>query len=309
MGINENISLKEYNTTKIDCTAKYFIEAKNNDELVNSIKYAKENNVDFLVLGGGSNLILPKIYEGLVIYISNKEYKVEEKDNKITLFAQAGAFLPDVSKSISYLSGSGFEWAGGVPGTIGGAVRGNAGAFGDFTADVLKEIEVLDVEELNLKTFKKEECFFDYRESIFKKEKKYIILSAEMEFLKKNGTIEKYKEYLDYRKKNHPKEPSSGSVFKNPKVPDSFYEEYKEVTKFKKLGFVPVRYLIERCGLAGKKIGGAQISLKHPNFIINIGSATSSDIKALINTIKENIKSKYDITIEAEVEIIDNDLI
>lgn len=305
MKIFENISLQKKNTTKIDCVAKYFVEVKNNEEVKKAVIYAKKNNIKFLILGAGSNVILPEIYSGLVIYISNKEYKIKEKRDRVILTAQAGAFLPDISKDISYFSASGFEWAGGVPGTIGGATRGNAGAFGDFMSDYLKRIEVLDVETLNNISFLKEDCYFDYRESIFKKEKKYIITSVQMEFLKKKGVIERYKEYLDYRKKNHPTEPSSGSVFKNPKVADDFFEKHKDTRKFIHLGFVPVRYLIGECGLSGKIIGGAQISTKHANFIINISNATHSDIKELIKLIIESIKEKYDITVEPEVEVID----
>ncbi len=305
MKIQNSVSLKEYNTTKIDCTAKHFVTAINKDEIVSSIKYARENNIDFLILGGGSNIILPKTYSGLVICISNKDYITEEKDDKVLLVAGAGAFLPDVSKSVSSLFGSGLEWAGGVPGTIGGSVRGNAGAFGDFTADFIKKIEVLDIKTLKEGFLEKEDCYFDYRESIFKKQKNYIILSAFMEFPKKGDALKKYKEYLDYRKKNHPTEPSSGSVFKNPIVTEDFFKRHKDTAKFSNLGFVPIRYLIGECGLSGKEIGGAQISKKHPNFIININNATLSDIKKLIDIVKENIKEKYNIVVDPEVEIID----
>lgn len=304
MKLARDVSLQDNNTTKIDCVARYFIEAKNREDVINGVKHANSSDLEFLVLGGGSNIILPKIYNGLVIFIANKEYKIEEREGSIILNAQAGSFLPDVSKDISTASGSGFEWAGGVPGTIGGAVRGNAGAFGDFMADYLKTIEVLDIKDLKIELFKKEECYFDYRESIFKKEKRYIVLNVEMEFPKKEGVLEKYKEYLEYRKKNHPTEPSSGSVFKNPKVPEDFFEKHKDTVKFKELGFVPVRHLINECSLSGKVEGGAKISAKHPNFIINIGGATAADIRKLIMIIKDSINQKYGIVVEPEVELI-----
>ncbi len=306
MEVKENISLKEYNTTKLDCNARYFVAVNNKEDVVNALRFAKEKKVEVIILGGGSNIILPKVYNGLVIHISNRRYKVEETEKKVLLDAQAGAYIPDISKDVSFLGGSGFEWAGGVPGTIGGAVRGNAGAFGDFMADYLKKIEVLDIDTFEVSFLNKEECQFDYRESIFKRNRKYIILSAKMEFNKSNEAKDRYKEYLEYRRKNHPLEPSSGSVFKNPKVADSFFVEYKKTSKFTELGFVPMRYLIEECGLIGKKQGGAQISTKHPNFIINTGGATSSDVEKLIDIIKKNIKDKYKIIVEPEVEVIKN---
>jgi UDP-N-acetylmuramate dehydrogenase len=302
--IKENISLKEYNTMCLDSTARYFLDVEKEEDLIEGLKHVKENNIDFLVIGGGSNIIFPEKYNGLVIFLKMKNYQIKEMGEKIILSADAGLSLPDASKAVNEKLGKGLEWAGGVPGTIGGAVRGNAGAFNDFMADCVLEVEALNVDTLEKEFFKNEECHFDYRESIFKKEKKYIVLKVVMEFSKKEKDDGIFEKYLNYRKENHPEEPSSGSVFKNPVVGDDFYEKFKETEKFRELGFIPMRFLIEKCGLKGEKKGGAKISEKHANFIINEKDATGEDVKHLISLIKKRVKERFQIDVQEEVEII-----
>jgi UDP-N-acetylmuramate dehydrogenase len=302
--IKENISLKEYNTMRVDSTARYFLEVEKEEDLIEGLKHTKENNLDFLVIGGGSNIIFPEKYDGLVIFLKMNDYKIEEKTGKIVLLSDAGLSLPDAAKIVNERLGKGLEWAGGVPGTIGGAVRGNAGAFNDFMADCVLEVEAFNTDTFKKEVFKNEECQFDYRESIFKKKRNYIILRAVMEFSKKEKDDGIFEKYLNYRKENHPEEPSSGSIFKNPVVSDDFYNKFKETEKFKDLGFVPMRFLVEECGLKGEKRGGAKISEKHANFIINEGNAKKEDIKELILLVKERVKERFQIDVCEEVEII-----
>jgi UDP-N-acetylmuramate dehydrogenase len=301
--LKKNVPLKKYNTMRICSVADYFIEATSKEDLIEGIKHAKEKNLNFLVIGGGSNIIFPEKYEGVVILLATKKIFLEEKE-KIYLEADAGVFLPDLALLVNQKMGKGLEWAGGVPGTVGGAIRGNAGAFDDFTKDCVLKVKALNTDSLKEEVFDNKDCQFAYRESIFKKNKNYIILKAEMAFFKKEKDDGKFEEYLNYREKNHPKEPSSGSIFKNPVVDNDFYNHFDETKKFKKLGFVPMRFLIEKVGLKGVKIGGAKISEKHPNFIINENSATGEDVKKLINLVKEKIKEDFNIEVQEEVEII-----
>jgi UDP-N-acetylmuramate dehydrogenase len=303
--MEKNFLLNKYNTMHVASTARYFLEAKDKEDIIKGISFAREKKLPFFVLGGGSNVIFPPVYEGVVLFMANKKFEVKEKDEKIYLLAGAGAFLPDVSREVTRKLGKGIEWAGGVPGTVGGAVRGNAGAFGDFTADYVEEVEALDTNYLQEKTFTLAECLFAYRESFFKKSKNYIVLSVKMEFPKKKKEDGKFAEYLSYRKEHHPTEPSAGSIFKNPKVENDFYEHYPQTRKFKDLGFVPMRFLVEECGLQGKSIGGAQIAKKHSNFIINTGKATQKDIKSLILLVKNEIKERFNISVEEEVEVVE----
>ncbi len=302
--IKNNISLKNYNTMKIDCVADYFLEAKSEDDILCGLEYAEDNNIPFLILGGGSNVILPEKFKGIVIIIKITFFNLREENDKIVVRVSSGYFLPDIAKKVSLAGGHGIEWAGGVPGTVGGAVRGNAGAFSNFMADYTKEVLAINVKNRKKEIFTKEECMFDYRESVFKKNKEYILLEVKMNFPKKIKNDNKYEEYLDYRKKNHPEEPSAGSIFKNPEIGEDFYEKYPETKKFKELGFVPVSFLIESCNLKGKRIGGCFVSEKHANFIVN-KDGTGKDVIKLIEVIKKEVKRKYSIEIEEEVEIIE----
>jgi len=300
--IEKDFSLESHNSMGIKCIADYFMEIKNESDIAYGINFARENRIPYFVLGKGSNIILPKRYKGLVIFMATKKIDIKHKKEKLIVFAQAGVFLPDIAKEVSYKGGAGLEWAGGVPGTIGGAVRGNAGAFGDFISDYISRIDVFDIKKGEKTSFEREDLDFGYRESFFKKTKRYIVLGVEMEFPTKKDTVERYQEYLDYREKNHPQEPSAGSIFKNPKTDKDILKD-KRLERFEEIGFVPARFLIEEAGLKGKIIGGAQVSEKHPNFIINIGGATKEDIEELIETIKRQVKDIFGIEMSEEVDM------
>ncbi len=303
--IKEGTSLKALNTMEIDCRPRFFVEIEDEEELKGAIEFAKRKEIPFFVLGGGSNVVLPKIYQGLVIYIDKTDFKIDSSNkDSVKVDAFSGARLPDVAKQITEAGGEGFEWAGGVPGTIGGAVRGNAGAFDSFVGDYTKSVEALNINTYKKKVFRAEECEFNYRNSFFKKNRDYIIWRVEMEFPLANKESKKFNEYLDYRKKNHPEEPSAGSVFENPRVEEGFFSSFPEMKKFKELGFIPARYLIESCGLKGKVDCGAKISEKHPNFIINNNNASGEGVENLIWEVKKRVKEKYGIDMKEEVEIV-----
>ena len=225
--------------------------------------------------------------------------------------AEVGVMLGELVNVSAKTGLSGLEWAVGIPGTVGGAIHGNAGAFGKSMKNVVKEVEVFDLSNEKIKTFKNKDCQLDYRESIFKKNKNLIILSTKLKLKKeKKSKIEKkMREYLNYRKENQPLNlPSAGSVFKN------FTPHRNEVSgagpalkialqEFNRKDLIPAAYLIEKCGLKGKKIGGAKISEKHANFIVNLGEAKAEDVKKLINLAKKKVKNKFGITLEEEIRI------
>lgn len=262
MQLQRNISLKKYTTFRIGGPAKYFWVAKNKKELIKAIKFAKKHKLPFFILGEGSNvLVSDQGYQGLVIKFQT----------------------PLLSKFVD----KGLEWAAGIPGTVGGAIRGNAGAFDGSMADVVKNVEVLDARSQKIKIFKNKDCKFGYRTSIFKKNPNLIIFSCELRFKPgdKRKIKEKIEEHLNYRKARHPQQPSAGSIFKNPR---SF----------------SARELIDRCDLGGKKIGRAQISKKHANFVVNLGGAKAKDVLALINLIKKEVKNKFGIKLEEEIQYL-----
>ncbi len=292
---------------RLDCVAEYFLNATSGQDIIQGIQTANSKSIPFLIIGGGSNLILPPVYRGLVIFVQIKSLQVKKENNQVHVTAGAGVFLPFMSLEITKIGGTGMEWAGGVPGTIGGAIRGNAGAFNSFIGDYIQKVIAINMNNWQIREFSAKECLFDYRNSFFKQQKEYIILSAQMKFPQgsEDGKT-KMKEYLAYRKKNHPSYPSAGSVFKNIEVDKSFFSQFPQANKFYDKGVIPAGFLIEQCNLKGKKKGGAQISEKHANFIINIGGATHDDVLFLINTIKKDIKNKFNISIEEEIEIVDN---
>jgi len=256
--LKRNILLKNYTTFRIGGPARYFFVAKNKEDLIEAIKMTKKTKLPFFILGGGSNLL-----------VSNKGF-----DGLVIKFGQP----------LSLYVSKGLEWAVGIPGTVQGAVCGNAGVFKKSMKDIVKSVEVFDTETEKIKVFKNKECKFGYRNSIFKKKKNLIILSVKIK--SKKSDTKKIKQYLDYRKKTQPLNlPSAGSVFKNP------------------TGFSAAR-LIEECGLKGKKIGNAKISEKHANFIVNLGNAKAKDVKKLINLIKKSVKNKFGIVLEEEIQFL-----
>ena len=275
-GIKKNVLLKNYTTFKIGGRAKYFYIAKNKEDLIRAITLAKKMKLPFFILGGGSNLLISdRGFNGLVIKFG---------------------------QPLSLYVSKGLEWAVGIPGTIQGAVCGNAGAFKQSMQDAVKEVEVFDVKTGEIKNFKNKDCQFSYKDSIFKKKKNLIILSVKIKnrasegsededenevlIASKKSNAQKIKEYLDYRKERQPLNfPSAGSVFKNPP------------------GF-SAGELIDECGLKGKKIGNVKISEKHANFIVNLGRGEAKDVMRLIKIIKNRVKKKFGVVLEEEIVIL-----
>lgn len=204
---------------------------------------------------------------------------------------------------------SGLEWAGGLPGTVGGATRGNAGAFKGETKDNVLSVDSIDLITLKNRVRSGKECNFGYRTSVFKDEEgeKEMVVSVVFEL--KLGEPEEIRsatyEKISYRNDRHPLEyPNIGSTFKNipfGSIPDGLKEEFKMYVKDDPFPIVPVAKLLALSGLKGEKIGGAQISEKHPNFIVNIGNASSEDVRSLIQTAKDAIKKNYLIDLEEEI--------
>lgn len=285
----KNVLLKDHTTFKIGGPAKYFFIAKTKEELTCAVNAGQKNKVPILILGGGSNLLVSdKGFKGLVIQLKISD--IEFKGNKILVGAGFGL------TKLAYLSAeqglSGLEWAAGIPGTIGGAVYGNAQAFGDKISDAVEKVGILDLKTLKTKILPRKKCQFSLKNSIFKKNKNLIITSVFLKLRKgnKKEVQKKIKEHLNYRKKNHPINfPSAGSVFIN-------FEDKKEIVR--------AGYLIEQCGLKGKRIGNAQISEKHANFIINLGGAKATDVLKMIKVAKAEVRRKFKINLKTEIQII-----
>jgi UDP-N-acetylmuramate dehydrogenase len=286
----KNVLLKDYTTFKIGGPAKYFFVAKSKEDLIKAIEISKKNKLPIFILGGGSNILFSdKGFCGLVIKLEISG--IEFSKNKVVV--GSGVKLSNFANIVSKNGFSGFEWAVGIPSaTVGGSIFGNAQAFGFKISDTVESVEVLNLKTLKIQKFSKQQCKFSLKNSIFKKNKNFVILS--IIFKLKKGDKEEIKnkihEFLKHRKKCHPIEFfSAGSVFVNP-------EKKKEM--------ISVGYLIEKIGLKEKKIGNAQISEKHANFIINLGNAKSKDVEALIKLAKQKVKKNFNINLETEIQIV-----
>jgi UDP-N-acetylmuramate dehydrogenase len=284
-GVRKNVSLKNYTTFRIGGRAKYFFVVKTKEDLISAILVAKKIKLPFFVLGGGSNLLVSdKGFNGFVIKILNTKYQILK--NKIT--AEAGITLGKLVNASAGAGLTGMEWAAGIPGTVGGAVFGNAGwpSNKKNISSVIEWVEVFNTKDLKTKILKNKNCKFGYRDSVFKHKKNLIILSTCLRLKKwKKEKIKKaILEILKKRKKKIPFGFSAGSVFKNQRGSSA-------------------GLLIEKCGLKGKMIGGAKISEKHANFIINFKNAKAKDIKNLINLAKNKVKNKFGVKLEEEIQI------
>lgn len=283
--IIEDISLKNYTTYKINEKALAIIFPTSVDNLVKLLKYLKDNNIKHKIIGNGSNLIFTKYYDGILIKLEElNNLKIE--DNIITV--DAGYNLMKLSNKVAKLGLSGLEFVSGIPGTIGGAIYMNAGAYKSDMGYITKSALVLSP-SLDIITLKNKELDFHYRTSFLMKNKGYICLQATLVLEKKDS--KEIIEIMEDRKKRRLESqplsyPSAGSVFRNPE--NDFAGR-----------------LVEMIGYKGKCINDAMVSEKHANFIINKNNATGNDIKTLIYEIRDKVKQEYGIELKIEQEIVE----
>ncbi|MDD5043264.1 MAG: UDP-N-acetylmuramate dehydrogenase [Patescibacteria group bacterium] len=306
----QNIKIDEplapYTTFKIGGPARYFLEVKDIEELKSAIRAAGEDNLPVFVLSGGSNiLVADEGFAGLVIKIDFDELKISA--DKIT--AGAGVNLNKLLMFSVNNNLSGLEWAAGIPGTLGGAIRGNAGAWGGEIKDIVESVEVLRNGEIVILDNKS--CGFSYRHSDFKNNGD-IILRAVLNLKPgdKEASNRKIQEYLTKKTQGQDvSHPTAGCMFKNVYLDKLDGKEKERVSaivreEFSLKGIIPAGWLIEQCGLKGQIIGGARVSIKHANFILNQNKATAKDILNLTNLIKEKVFAKFGLRLEEEVQFI-----
>lgn len=306
MNVRRNVLLKDFSNYKIGGPAKFFAEISNVSDL-KGLNPARGLTPKTFILGGGTNILIPdKGFDGLVVHNSIKG--IELKNNELKL--GAGELIEDILNFCVQHSLSGLEWAGGLPGTIGGAVRGNAGAFKGEIKDSVLNVQSYNVRTGKISTRTNEECEFGYRISFYKKTPDELVTSVTLKVQKGNGEEIKrsIQEKIDYRNLKHPMDyPNIGSTFKNiplDKVSERQKEEFAAFIKNDPFQVVLVTKLLALAGLKGKKEGDAQISEKHPNFIVNLGSAKSSDVLKLIELMEKTVKEKFNIELEKEIQIL-----
>lgn len=304
----ENVLLSAYSNYKIGGPARYFFTARDEAGLRWALKEAHRRGSDIFLLGGATNLLIPDAgFDGLVIQCAFTQ--LSRRGNMITV--GAGVPVKDLLNFCVREGLSGLEWAGGLPGLVGGAVRGNAGAFKGETKDSIRSVRSMDTRTLKIITRGRAACRFAYRSSVYKEKNGGEAIIAATFALKKGdpkairkGTREK----MQYRRERHPLEyPNIGSIFKNvpvPKVPKARRTQLAYNPKLDPFPVVPSARLIGLAGLKGKKKGGAMISTKHTNFIVNVRGAKASDVMFLIDLVKRTIKKKFGIAMEPEVQIL-----
>ena len=304
--IKKNINLAEFTTFKIGGRAKFFLEVKSLSDLKSAVKWAKSKSQLIFILAGGSNvLVSDKKINGLVIKLALNKLKVKGE----IMFCQAGVYLSQLLKTASQKGLSGPEWAMGIPGTVGGAIRGNAGAFGYQISQSVLKVKVYDILTNKFLILSKAQCHFTYRHSIFKEKKNLIICQIELKFKKaaKEEIQSQLNDYKNYRYRSQPREPSAGCIFQNLTLKQLQQSQPAlakklETKKIVKAGKIGAGWLIEQSGLKGHRQGGAEISQKHANFIVNTGKTRAGEVIKLINLIKKKVRKKFGVKLKEEIE-------
>jgi len=284
--LQENVSLAPYTSARIGGPADALISVASADELAETVSRLWELDIVYVMLGGGSNvLVSDRGVRGIVVLNRAKGVHFD-KGSQPKVKAEAGVVIANLARRAASQDLAGLEWAAAVPGTVGGAVYGNAGAFGGDMAGSLIQAELLT--EAGRETWPVEKMEYDYRSSILKRTAlKVVVLWAELslEHSTKEAVSVKISEFSERRKATQPPGASMGSMFKNP--PGDFAGR-----------------LIEAAGLKGRRIGTAEISPVHANFFINHGQTKADDVRALVNLAQKTVADKFGVHLELEIELI-----
>lgn len=323
MNVYTEFDLSQILWYKIGGKAQYFIEVKEKEDVLRALDFAEKHGVKrIFVIGYGSNLLFTdKFFDGAIFRIIREENDLISLANisgEVVVDTFAGESLDRVIQFAFANSLVGLEWAGGLPGTVGAAIRGNVGAFGSEIKDVVYKVEALRISDtgFDIQHFAPSDLQFSYRNSFIKQNKNLIVTGVIFKFARADGaSLEQakqvYENNIAYRKEKHPLEyPNCGSVFKNITDQSNVAKVLEIMPNLKTQvesqwhGKVSMGYLIGELGLSGLKNGGAQVSEKHPNFIINLGGATFADVTEIIDRIKVKFVQAFGFTPETEVEIV-----
>ncbi|MDO8500027.1 MAG: UDP-N-acetylmuramate dehydrogenase [bacterium] len=308
--VKENISLKPYTVFKIGGNARFFVEVKSTEELKEALSFAKGNGVPFFVAGAGSNILVSdKGFDGLYI----KNLATRSSVDGSNLFCESGVMMPYASLMAAKTGLTGLEWGIGIPGTVGGSVRGNAGCFGGETKNIVRSVDVFDANDGTVKTFLNNDCKFSYRDSAFKKNYSLIVLSAVLGLNEgKADDINKYMRELAEKRATSQNVGAkcAGCIFKNISWDRKDINKAALIVKFPLLkafeafSGISAGFLIDESGLKGRRIGGATISRRHANFFVNTFEATAEDVVMLIAIAKEYVHRKFGILLEEEIQYV-----
>ncbi len=308
--IREHEPLAPHTVFKIGGPADVYVEAATTDELIRALQEAKSRDIPWCILGAGSNVLVSDAgYRGVVIHPTGGSIRFD--GDGVT--ADAGVTMARVVAESLRHSLRGFEWAIGVPGTIGGSVRGNAGCFGSEMKDVVRAVHVYDADRGVREVWPADRASFGYRESAFKHRPEIVVLSCELALVpgdrrEGEGLV---REYTAHRAKTQDiGSQSAGCIFKNipwgrPDIVDaSVRRRFPNPPPSGTVDGISAGFLVDQAGLKGYRIGGASISQRHGNFFLNSGGATAEDVRSLIRIAKDAVREKFGLTLEEEIQYV-----
>lgn len=306
--VKENVLLAPHTIYKIGGSARYYAEAKSADDVRDAVTHAAQKGVPFFIMGAGSNVLVSDAgYEGMVIRMIGGN--VSTDGDRLT--ADAGVMMARAVTEAARHGLAGFEWGIGVPGTIGGSVRGNAGCFGSEMKDVVESVEVYDSIQNTKYEIRNADCAFGYRDSIFKKHPEWVVLSATLKLAPGDPAAiqERVRAITSERlSKQAIGAKSCGCIFKNiswtreDMRKDDLLSAFPDLAQFAQRPGIPASYLIDAAGMKGVHEGGAVISDKHANFFVNEGTATAEDVMRLVAAAKDAVKKKYGLALQEEIQ-------
>lgn len=310
MVIKENEPLAPHTIYKIGGPARVFFEAHNASELEEAVRYGAEKHAPFFIMGAGSNtLVADKGFDGIVIHMTGGAVAKEGE----RMIVDAGVMMARAAAESARAGLAGFAWAIGVPGSIGGSVRGNAGCFGREMKDVVESVMILDSQRSARRVLRTAECEFGYRDSLFKRHPEWIVLASTLK-LKQGDAAAIQEEIRAMSAARAAKQDigakSCGCIFKNPswehvrETKEILIAKFPELERFASQDVIPAAFLIDRAGLKGKRMGRIVISRKHANFFINEGGGTADEVIMLISLVKDAVRRMYGIALHEEIQYL-----
>lgn len=300
--LKENEPLAGYTVYKIGGPARFFARISSREDVFEALHFAKTHSLPVVVLGGGSNvLVSDRGVDGLVLKMEDRTIAMANDE----IVVGAGAITAAVSKAATDAGLSGLEWAFGIPGTIGGAVRGNAGAFGSSIAEKVISVEIYDTKTGEVRDYSQDELQFSYRKSAFATNP-WIALSARLRLapLPIAECKELLREFLERKKTTQPLGGAcAGCSFKNADV-STVPRSLEFPAEFLAKGQIPAGYLLDRANMKNHVIGRAMVSPKHANFIVNLGGASAQDVRSLLECARERVFERFGIRLEEEIQYI-----
>ncbi len=301
----KHIALAQFTSFKIGGPADYFYRAKTSEDAVSAIMVARREQIACTLLSGGTNVLInDQGVRGLVVKMENNAITIAG----LTVRAESGASMAVMATNTVNSGLVGLEWGIGIPGKLGGAIRGNAGCFGRDISMNLKRVQVL-YEQDDAVWMDAKQCQFEYRDSLFKRHPEWVILCGE--FILEPGDqkegIKKLREYTQYRQEKQPQGvASAGSVFKNPKIEEVSDEVRTSAQQADMIRNerIPAGWLIDLLGLKGKTIGNVQVSERHGNFFINLGGGTAEQMVMLMSYVKQQVRDQLGVQLYEEIQYI-----